>query len=95
MNSTTLYIQYGEWGTGHMFPRNDTPAIYDVVIDTDLAQNFYAENAELPPISIDFGIPQVASLNFGGLVFPFVKNLTLDSLPSQPWDSASCGPVVA
>lgn len=91
VNETTLYLSFGKWGTGYLMSRPETPAIYDVIYDTDLVHHFYAQGTEPPGLAIDFILPLIANVHFGGGRYPFLKGYQMN-LPEIPYDPSSCGP---
>jgi hypothetical protein len=84
-------------GTGPLeFSNEETPNKYRINFDSDLTQVFYASFGGPQVVHVSFErLPDdgilIAKLEMQGVpTFTFVGNLTVDRLPTIPWDPDSC-----
>ena len=88
-----LFLSYGRWGEGWLNESPEFASAFEVEITTDLVQEVYAGGEEEPAIFIDFLEPDSLFITLlVDEVTEFIRDLSLEDLPEQPWDPNSCGP---
>ncbi|CAL8109669.1 unnamed protein product [Orchesella dallaii] len=94
-NTTALYMRYGKWAKGWLEEVGND--MYKIIWDTDIIQDYYAagERDSGNYAVIRNGNLEFVQSAFEGLILPFLGNfklgVSLETLPTIPWDSDSCG----
>jgi len=88
-----LYLSYGTWGEGWLNENPTFASAFELEITTDLIQEVYIFAKVETAVFIDFLEPDsLFIMFFTDEVSEFIKDLSLEDLPVQPWDPSSCGP---